>query len=50
MRAAGAHTDTAVLVLGRNSGGEECDRRLYGDYYLTDAEKELADRVCCTFR
>lgn len=50
MRAAGAHTDTAVLVLGRNSGGEECDRHLYGDYYLTDAEKELADRVCSTFR
>ena len=28
-------TDTAVLVIGRNSGGEECDRHLTEDYYLT---------------
>lgn len=50
MQAARAYTDTAVLVLGRNSGGEECDRHLYGDYYLTDMEKELAEQVCGTFR
>ncbi len=50
VQAAGAYTDTAVLVLGRNSGGEECDRHLYGDYYLTDAEKELTEQVCGIFK
>lgn len=49
LQAAGAYTDTAVLVLGRNAGGEECDRHLYGDYYLTDSEKELTKQVCRTF-
>ena len=34
-------TNTAILVLGRNAGGEECDRRLEGDYYLTEEEKKL---------
>lgn len=28
-------TDTAILVIGRNSGGEECDRHLTENYYLT---------------
>ncbi len=50
LQAAGAYTDTAILVLGRNSGGEECDRHLDGDYYLTDSEKKLAEQVCTTFR
>lgn len=39
MEAARQFSDTAVFVLGRNSGGEECDRHLQGDYYLTDSEK-----------
>ena len=43
------YTDTAVLVLGRNSGGEECDRHLQGDYYLTDSEKILTEQVCRNF-
>lgn len=43
------YTDTAVLVLGRNSGGEECDRHLQGDYYLTDSEKKLVEQVCGNF-
>ena len=34
-------TNTAILVLGRNAGGEECDRRLEGDYYLTEEEKKM---------
>lgn len=42
-------TDTAVLVLGRDSGGEECDRHLEGDYGLTDSEQRLVDRVCRAF-
>lgn len=49
LQAAGAYTDTAVLVLGRNSGGEECDRHLQGDYYLTDSEEALAEQVCGHF-
>ncbi|MCM1064517.1 MAG: glycoside hydrolase family 3 C-terminal domain-containing protein [Eubacterium sp.] len=46
---AGAFTDTALLVLGRNSGGEECDRHLDEDYYLTDSEKRLVGQVCRRF-
>lgn len=49
LEAARAYTDTAVLVLGRNSGGEECDRHLFGDYFLTDSEKKLAEQVCSKF-
>lgn len=43
------YTDTAILILGRNSGGEECDRHLQGDYYLTDSEKVLTAQVCVNF-
>ncbi|MCM1190871.1 MAG: glycoside hydrolase family 3 C-terminal domain-containing protein [Butyrivibrio sp.] len=42
-------TDTALLVIGRNSGGEECDRHLDEDYYLTDSEKRLTEQICCRF-
>lgn len=42
-------TDTALLVLGRNAGGEECDRRLAGDYLLTASEQKLLDAVCAHF-
>lgn len=49
IRTAREETDTAIFVLGRNSGGEECDRHLYGDYYLTDSEKALVDLVCERF-
>ena len=49
LRQAARETDTAVLVIGRNSGGEECDRHLQDDYLLTEKEKELADRVCRSF-
>ncbi|HBA50182.1 MAG TPA: hypothetical protein DCZ91_20795 [Lachnospiraceae bacterium] len=34
-------TDTAVLVLGRDSGGEECDRHFRGDYGLIDLSWSL---------
>ncbi|MCM1144698.1 MAG: glycoside hydrolase family 3 C-terminal domain-containing protein [Blautia sp.] len=42
-------TDTAVLVIGRNSGGEECDRHLDEDYYLTASEKKLTEQICSRF-
>lgn len=42
-------TDIAVLVIGRNSGGEECDRHLTEDYYLTETEEKLVKEVCTHF-
>lgn len=42
-------TDTAVLVIGRNSGGEECDRHLTEDYYMTKTEEKLVKEVCTHF-
>ena len=42
-------TDTAVFVIGRNSGGEECDRHLTEDYYLTETEEKLVKEVCTHF-
>lgn len=42
-------TDTAVIVIGRNSGGEECDRHLTEDYYLTALEEKLVKNVCTHF-
>lgn len=39
--AAAKATDTAVLVIGRSAGSEECDRHIEDDYYLLDSEKEL---------
>lgn len=49
MKCACAHSDTAVLVLGRSAGGEECDRRLHDDYLLTESETALVDSVCSAF-
>ncbi|WP_051685182.1 glycoside hydrolase family 3 N-terminal domain-containing protein [Clostridium sp. KNHs205] len=42
-------SNTAVLILGRGSGGEECDRRIDEDYYLTASEKELLHKVASHF-
>ena len=36
---------TALCVLGRGSGGEECDRRIKEDYYLTESEKHMIGRI-----
>ena len=49
IRQAKEQTDTAIFVLGRNSGGEECDRHLESDYYLTSSEIKLLDRVSAVF-
>ncbi len=50
VKKASQKTDMALLVIGRNSGGEECDRHLYEDYELTASEKVLTDQVCQNFR
>lgn len=42
-------TQAAVLIFGRGSGGEECDRRIHEDYYLTASEKELLHLVASHF-
>ena len=42
-------TDTALFVIGRNSGGEECDRHLTEDYYLTESEEILLQGICAHF-
>ena len=47
--AARANTATAVVIIGRNAGGEECDRRLENDYLLHDTERKLLDAICCRF-
>ena len=44
-----ARTDTALLVLGRNAGGEECDRHYANDYLLTLSEQKLVWQVCAAF-
>ena len=41
-------TDTAILVISRSCGGEECDRRP-SDYYLLPEEKRLVEMVCSNF-
>ncbi|WP_044957339.1 glycoside hydrolase family 3 protein [Butyrivibrio sp. LC3010] len=42
-------TDTAIVVIGRQTGGEECDRRIKDDYLLSDLEKELVKKTCDSF-
>ena len=46
---AAEETDTAVYVLGRVTGGEECDRRIADDYELLESERMLLDAVCAAF-
>jgi beta-glucosidase len=40
---------TALCVIGRGSGGEECDRRVEEDYYLTESEKHMVEMVAKHF-
>ena len=37
------------MCIRDRSGGEECDRHLEDDYYLTPSEKALAAQVCGAF-
>jgi len=46
---ASAWTDTAICMIGRVAGGEECDRRVKDDYYLLDSEKELIKKTTENF-
>ena len=46
---AAKETDTAVLILGRSSGGEECDRRYEQDYTLLPSEEKLTQQVTSAF-
>jgi len=41
--------DTAIVIIGRSTGGEECDRRVDNDYYLTPSEKQLLELSCRHF-
>lgn len=49
IRQAANETDTAILILSRSAGGEECDRRLENDYYLSEQERLLIDEACASF-
>lgn len=42
-------TDTAILVFGRNAGGEECDRHMENDYMLSKTEERLVAQICQAF-
>lgn len=46
---AAAQTDTALWVLGRRSGGEECDRHLENDFTLSPEEAALLEALCAHF-
>ena len=48
--AAAGETDTAIYVLGRATGGEECDRRLEDDFELLEGEIRLLDQLCQAFK
>lgn len=48
-RSAKEATDTAIAIIGRVTGGEECDRRVTDDYYLTPSEKRLLELACGHF-
>ncbi len=47
-QAAAQAADTAVCVIGRQTGGEECDRHVEDDYEPTVSEKELL-RLSCQY-
>ena len=49
LAASSRETDTAVVLIGRQTGGEECDRRVEDDYELQESEKELLTAVCAHF-
>lgn len=45
-----SNTETAICIIGRASGGEECERRVKDDYYLTPSEKEMIDTTCSSYK
>lgn len=46
---AAAHSDLALIVLGRTAGEDRDNTPLAGSYYLTDAEKDMLKKVCTAF-
>ncbi len=40
----------AMIVIGRRSGGEECDRHVKDDYYLTESENNLITVVTSYYK
>ncbi len=48
-QAAAKAADTAIVMIGRATGGEECDRRVENDYYLTPSEKRMLELACGHF-
>ncbi|MFW5889446.1 MAG: glycoside hydrolase family 3 protein, partial [Bacillota bacterium] len=49
VKKASQKSETALVVISRVSGGEECDRRLEDDYYLSKKEKRLLKQVSKSF-
>jgi len=49
VKKASSKTDTAIVVISRVSGGEECDRHLEDDYYLSMTEENLLKQVSSKF-
>lgn len=49
LRQAAAETDTALWIIGRKSGGEECDRHLEDDFFLSQEENTLLHCLCANF-
>ncbi len=49
LAASSRETDTALVFIGRQTGGEECDRHVTDDYELTASEKQLLSGVTKSF-
>lgn len=50
VRRASQRNDTALLVISRVSGGEECDRRVEEDFELTKSERKLLVQITDSFK
>lgn len=50
IRCASQRNETAILVISRVSGGEECDRRVYVDFELTKSEQKLLNQITDSFK
>ena len=46
---AAAHSDLALIILGRTAGEDRDNTLQEGSYYLTQAEREMLKIVCAAF-
>lgn len=46
---AAAHSDLALVILGRTAGEDRDNSAQAGSYYLTDGEKDMLKKVCGAF-